>query len=233
MCFKVWGSSWRSGDHFGCLGVILEVCRSFWEIYIFLSNASSFFFRMFLAGSGDRFGKYVKCFVAPFGCYTSVFFEEPPPIDFVQPFCEKIIRGLDGNCLTFVSSIVWCFSKVCFGDDFLWDDLLSCFGILWCCLFVLWAPLPVFCYSFGWLLLAWGVWGLPMGFVVGHWAPGRRFGVDLLCFLLFQKRREAFQMSLGFGLTMYLQRSSFKRASRSHAKTGLCGTFEISVLLAW
>ena len=72
-----------------------------------------------------------------------------------------------------------------------------------------------------------------MGFVVGHWAPGRRFGVDLLCFLLFQKRREPFQMSLGFGLTMYLQRSSFKRASRSHAKTGLCGTFEISVLLAW
>ena len=112
-------------------------------------------------------------------------------------------------------------------------SLLNCFGILWGSLFVLWAPLPVFCHSFGWLLLAWGVWGLPMGFVVGHWAPGRRFGVDLLCFLLFQKRREPFQMSLGFGLTMYLQRSSFKRASRSHAKTGLCGTFEISVLLAW
>ena len=96
-------------------------------------------------------------------------------------------------------------------------SLLNCFGILWGSLFVLWAPLPVFCYSFGWLLLAWGVWGLPMGFVAGHWAP----------------RRELFQMSLGFGLTMYLQRSSFKRASRSHAKTGLCGTFEISVLLAW
>ena len=72
-----------------------------------------------------------------------------------------------------------------------------------------------------------------MGFVVGHWAPGRRFGVDLLCFLLFQKRREPFQMSLGFGLTMYLQRSSFKRASRSHAKTGLFGGLKIAVLFAW
>ena len=89
-----------SGGHSGGVQIILR------NLYFF-EQCLKCFFRMFLAGSGDRFGKYVKCFVAPFGCYISVFFEEPPPIDFVQPFREKkIIRGLDGNCLTFVSSIV-------------------------------------------------------------------------------------------------------------------------------
>ena len=42
-----------------------------------------------------------------------------------------------------------------------------------------------------------------------------------------------FAMVLGFGLTMSPQRFSFKRASRSHAKTGFFLCLEIAVLLAW